>query len=153
MNTTLAAIRSHSPCASGWKKLIAALGDYGDETPLPLARIVETNGIADALWALRTQPTEIAKRIAVTFAVECAARVLPIFEAKRPNDTRPREAIAATRAWLEEPTPENAKKARDAAAAASASAYAADAADAAYAAAYAAERTWQKARLIQLLEG
>ena len=136
--TTLAAIRSHSPCASGWKTLIAALGDYGDETPLPLTRIVETNGVADALWAVaRTLSETEAKRLCVTFACECAERPLPKFEAKYPENNRPRAAIEAARSWLADPSDENARLAR--------AAYAAYAAD--------AEREWQKSRLIELLNG
>ncbi|MFG1817998.1 putative immunity protein [Kribbella sp. NPDC049174] len=39
-------------------------------------------------------------RCAVTqFAVDCAERALPLFEAKAPTDTRPREAIEAARAY------------------------------------------------------
>lgn len=33
------------------------------------------------------------------WAAECAAHVLPHFEAVRPDDARPRDAIAAARAW------------------------------------------------------
>jgi hypothetical protein len=33
-------------------------------------------------------------------AADCAARVLPYFEGKYPDDRRPREAIAAGRAWV-----------------------------------------------------
>jgi hypothetical protein len=33
------------------------------------------------------------------WAAECAEHVLPLFEAVRPDDARPREAIAAARAW------------------------------------------------------
>lgn len=33
------------------------------------------------------------------WAAECAEHVLPLFEAERPDDARPREAIAAIRAW------------------------------------------------------
>jgi hypothetical protein len=33
------------------------------------------------------------------WAADCAERALPVFEAKAPNDTRPREAIAAARAF------------------------------------------------------
>ncbi len=136
--TTLSAIRSHGPCASGWKTLITALGDYGDETPLPLARIVETNGIGDALWAVaHVLPEDVAKRLGVTFACDCAERALPKFEAKYPTDNHPRNAIEAARRWLADPTDENRRAAAYAAYAAyaAAAAYAADAAaDAAYAA-------------------
>ena len=33
------------------------------------------------------------------WAAECAEHVLPLFEASRPDDPRPREAISAVRAW------------------------------------------------------
>lgn len=33
------------------------------------------------------------------WAADCAARVLPLFEAARPGDERPREAIELARAW------------------------------------------------------
>src|SRR6478609_8401231 len=33
------------------------------------------------------------------WAAECADHVLPVFEAARPDDRRPREAIVAARAW------------------------------------------------------
>lgn len=34
------------------------------------------------------------------WAADCAEHVLPLFEAARPDDPRPREAIAAARAWV-----------------------------------------------------
>ena len=38
-------------------------------------------------------------RLLALWAADCAAHVLPLFEAVRPDDPRPREAIAAARAW------------------------------------------------------
>lgn len=38
-------------------------------------------------------------RALARFAAECAARVLPLFEAKHPRDRRPRDALAILRAW------------------------------------------------------
>jgi hypothetical protein len=78
----------------------------------------------------------------VLWACECAERVLEVYQNAFPNDHRPREAIAAARRWVADPTLENA----DAAYAAHATAYdayatnagayaAADTAYAAYAAA------------------
>ena len=117
----------------------------------------------------------------VEWAVLCAERVLPNYEAKHPDDTRPREAINAARRWAANPTVKNRKAARaayaaayaaDAAAyatyAADAAAYTADAADAADAAAYTAdaaayaaadaaayavERQWQAFRLMDVYHG
>lgn len=41
------------------------------------------------------------------FAIECAEKVLPIFEPERPGDDRPRKAIEAARAYLLSPTEKN----------------------------------------------
>lgn len=55
--TTLNRIRACGPCKDGWKKLLAGLGKTeADDEPLPYARIVEINGIDDALWACRAEP-------------------------------------------------------------------------------------------------
>lgn len=40
------------------------------------------------------------QRAMATWALDCAERVLALFEAARPNDDRPRAAIAAGRAWV-----------------------------------------------------
>jgi hypothetical protein len=53
ITTTLSAIRKHSPCESGWKKLLAHLGKTrADGKPLPLITILDSNGLDDALWCL-----------------------------------------------------------------------------------------------------
>jgi len=44
---------------------------------------------------------KVPKRLVVTFAADCAERVLPIFERAYPEDPRPREAIATVREWIE----------------------------------------------------
>jgi hypothetical protein len=72
----------------------------------------------------------------VSYAVYAAEQVIDIFEKKYPNDKRPRKAIEAAKACLDNPSDEN-KKAADASAYASASAAYASA-SAAYAAADAA---------------
>jgi len=38
-------------------------------------------------------------RTLVLWSIECAGRVLPIFEEKHPQDERPREAVEAAKAW------------------------------------------------------
>jgi hypothetical protein len=116
--TTLAEIREFGPCAEGWRTLTTELGDdYGAGTPLALARIVETNGIADALWAVRTQSHADIVDLACRYA-ESVAALNP--------DPRVQAAIDAARGVIA-----GTHTRQDAA-------YAADAADAARAAAYAA---------------
>jgi hypothetical protein len=54
MYTTLNAIRDHGPCAYGWAKLLHHLGKTGpDDEPLAITTILDSNGLDDALWALR----------------------------------------------------------------------------------------------------
>ncbi|MHB1799388.1 MAG: putative immunity protein [Vulcanimicrobiaceae bacterium] len=168
ITTTLAEIRAHKPCTEGSRTLTTALrSDYGDTTPLPLLRIVDTNGIADALWALAHVGPD-GKRIAVKFAADCAERVLPIWEARHPDDDRPRKAIEAARGGSASAYAATDDTYFDAYYAAyyayyayyctdtsHSAAYAAH--SAAYAAGYAessaAERAWQKCHLKELLDG
>ena len=134
--TTLAQIRRHDPCASGWRKLITHLGaDYPEDKPISLATILKSNGWRDAVWALRS--VNEVDRDARLFACDCAELVLPKFEARYPEDRRPRQAIEVARRFADGlATPEESQAA---AAASAAAAYYAAAADyAAYAAAYAA---------------
>ena len=73
-STTLNEIRKHDPCSSGWAKLLKGLSKTSpDDESLPLERILEINGLPDALWALRCVPG-IDKQ-ARLFACECAQRV------------------------------------------------------------------------------
>ena len=68
--TTLNKIREHAACADGWQKLLAGLNKAGpDDEPLPLVRILDINGIDDALWALRaTDCDREARLLAVAYA-------------------------------------------------------------------------------------
>jgi len=86
----------------------------------------------------------------LSLAIQCAERVLFIWEEKFPDDNRPRKAIEAAKAYLANPTKENKKAASATAYAASTSSYAAasaaaddytdaDAADAASNVAFAAD--------------
>ena len=72
--TTLNAIRQHNPCADGWAKLLGYLGKTGpDDEPLPLVTILDSNGLDDALWALRAVTGEDAR--IRRYAVWCARQV------------------------------------------------------------------------------
>jgi hypothetical protein len=74
MKTTLNKIRSHSPCEDGWVKLLKHLGKtQADDEPLEIKKILESNGLDDALWCLRAVDGEDRKiRL---FAVFCARQV------------------------------------------------------------------------------
>ena len=136
--TTLAAIRAASPCESGWKKLLAALGKTkADNEPLDLLTVLNSNGLDDALWVMSfAMPDD---RLARHFQAWCAEQVLHIFEAVRPDDRRVRDQIEMLRR-------DDATKAERAAAEA-AWASARDAAEAAWASA----RDAQESRLRKML--
>lgn len=71
MKTTLKKIREHSPCETGWKKLLKNLGKKkADDEPVSIAFILESNGIDDALWCLRA--VDGYQREMRLFAVDCA---------------------------------------------------------------------------------
>lgn len=107
ITTTLAKIRKHRPCGlergsnEGYDLLRKTLGkNYGDDTPIKFSQIVESNGLEDALWCLRSICPEHEKEVRL-FAADCAERVLHLFEDKFPEDKRPREAIQAARYFAE----------------------------------------------------
>jgi hypothetical protein len=80
--TTLNAIRAHDPCVDGWAKLLAHLGKTGpDDEPLPLVVILDSNGLDDALWALRAVTCEDAR--IRRYAVWCARQVQHLMDDPR----------------------------------------------------------------------
>ena len=90
---------------------------------------------------------EIPVRVIHQWAVDCAYRVLHLYEEKYPDDKRPREALEAAQAWIDDPTEENREKL------AAARAAARDAArDAGRVAAWDAEEKWQRQHLNELIE-
>ena len=98
--TTLKAIRAFSPCSGGWRTLTRSLNpdglDLDLETEITYLQILESNGLEDAIWSLRTAPL-----LAVEFSTACAERGFGIFEAKYPDDSRPRKAVEAAKNYLE----------------------------------------------------
>jgi len=135
--TTLNKIRGHSPCESGWKKLLKHLGKTeADDEPLPLLTILESNGLDDTLWCLRTVPEH--DREWRLFAVWCARKVQHLMTDQRSiNALDVAEKYANGKATKEELSAAW-SAARDAAAAARAAAEAAWAARAAWSAEWAA---------------
>ena len=98
-STTLNAIREHSPCEEGWEKLLKSLGKTeADDEPLPLVTILDSNGIADAIWCLRTLGEEHQRDIRL-FNCDIAEGVLYLFEKQCPDDKRPRQAIETARRY------------------------------------------------------
>ena len=85
MKTTLNEIRKYSPCADGWEKLLKHLGKTkADDEPLLITTIIDSNGLDDALWCLRT--VEGYDREIRLFAVWCARQVQHLLKDQRSID-------------------------------------------------------------------
>ena len=96
MTTTLNKIKAQSPCKNGWDVLLNHLGKtQAYDEPLSIATIIKSNGIQDAVWALRA--VEGNDKEIKLFAADCAESVLHIYEKQYPNDDLPRKAIQAAR--------------------------------------------------------
>ena len=97
ITTTLRQIRQHNPCSEGWRTLLTFLGKTGaDDDPLPLVTILQSNGLDDALWCLRTitgHDKEITR-----FALACAQEVKQLM-----TDQRSLDALNALERHLESP--------------------------------------------------
>jgi len=108
--TTLRRIQAHNPCKSGWKKLLTGLSKtQADDEPLAYAKIVEINGLDDALWACRAEPQH--DRTWRLYAVWCARRVQHLM-----NDPRSVAALdVAERHAMDAATDEELLAAREAA--------------------------------------
>lgn len=73
ITTTLAAIRALEPCQEGWRLLKKHLGDMPDNQPFPMVEILNSNGLKDCLWALRSRPD--LSSLWRLLAVDCARKV------------------------------------------------------------------------------
>jgi hypothetical protein len=100
LSTTFNKLKEYGACQSGYTKLAKHMGGikkYGNNTPIDLITILESNGIEDCIWSLRAAIEPERDKIARLFAADCAESVLPLFESEKPNDPRPRAAIQAAR--------------------------------------------------------
>ncbi len=107
LHTTFRKLKEHQACTSGYKQLAVSLGGitkYGRDTPIPLDRIMESNGMDDTVWCLRCT-LEDAENLIIEFACDCAERVLGHYERYYPEDKRPRQAIEAARACVTDKSP------------------------------------------------
>jgi hypothetical protein len=152
--TTLNRIREDGPCTDGWQKLLKHLNKTAaDDEPLALLTVLESNGLDDTLWCLRSVPEH--NRLWRHYAVDCAEQVKHLM-----TDPRSHEALRVARLYADglatdEELAATRAAARDAtgdAAWAAARAAARDAArDAAWAATGDAARDWQRARLVEYI--
>jgi hypothetical protein len=95
ITTTLKRIKAHSPCESGWKKLLKHLGKTkADDAPLPFAVILKSNGIEDALWCCRCEPQYQKEwRLFAVWCVRQQAHLLTDQRSKDALDVAERHAL------------------------------------------------------------
>ena len=105
LSTTFELLRASGACEEGYKKLAKHLGGvrkYGSKKEIPASVILESNGIADALWSLRAALPDQEKerdRVARLMAADFAESVLHLYEQRFPGDSRPRASINAARSF------------------------------------------------------
>ena len=107
--TTLRQIFGKGPCGiepntdgslKGWLRLLYYLGKTeADDEPLSLLAILASNGLDDALWALRA--VDGYDREIRLLACDFAEHVLPTWEAQYPDDYRPRTCIETARRYAD----------------------------------------------------
>ena len=173
LTTTYQLLRQYDACDGRYDHLKGKLKERGHRGAIPLSLILEVNGLDDALWALVAVPKAqkaTRDRRARLFACACAERVLPLYEAKYPEDNCVRSSIECARLFANgEATADKLAAAWAAARAASWVAPWAAASDAArpvasnaawvasrataWAAARDVERSWQAERLAWYLDG
>lgn len=82
--TTLKCIWECGPCRKGWERLLKYFGKTkADDEPLSLLTILESNGLDDAVWALRAIDDCPEIRL---FAVRCVRQVQHLLTDQRSID-------------------------------------------------------------------
>ena len=94
--TTFKLLREAEACESSYKKLRKALAGVQADDLIALTTILDSNGLDDALWALRATTTN-CDRFARLLTADFAEQVLPIWTAAYPTDNRIELCIQAAR--------------------------------------------------------
>ena len=100
LTTTLALLKQHGACASGYSTLLKSLGSaWPQDKPINLLRVLKSNGVQDMMWVMRaTVEDSTLPRVAI--AANMAQSVLGHYTKFAPTDTRVTECIAACRDFV-----------------------------------------------------
>ena len=97
LTTTLNLLHKAKACTARYEVLLATLGaNYPMDAEISLLTILETNGIDDALWALRAT-AEDCEKVARLMVADFAESALANWTKYYPNDNRPALAVQAAR--------------------------------------------------------
>ena len=106
LTTTLALLRQHNACKDRYTHLRKALGKGYGNKPIAIVKILELNGLDDAIWALRAVPEEQASArdlLSRTFACR-SVRETPLADGRRVwdllEDERSRAAVVAAEDFI-----------------------------------------------------
>ena len=100
--TTLQLCKDNDACEEGYKKLLKGVGlNYPKDKPISLLKVLETNDLDDALWALQEASIGDNKIFSMKFGVWCARQSYKYWESEYPNDNRVLECIEATAGFIE----------------------------------------------------
>jgi len=89
--TTFKLLRGHHACKDRYAVLRESLRGRGDDEPITMIEILDSNGLDDALWALRAVPdeqTDERDKLARLFACWCVRQIWHLL-----TDERSRTAI------------------------------------------------------------
>lgn len=93
LHTTLKLCKVNKACTDGYRTLKKSLPKDHKKTDLiPLTHVIESNGLEDALWALRAT-VEDSDYLARAFAIWCARECLQYWEKEYPDDDRVKNCI------------------------------------------------------------
>lgn len=99
LTTTFNLLRKHDACKDRYTVLRKALKGRKDNEPITLVEILDSNGIADALWALQAVPDKQAAerdRQARLYACWCVRQVWHLL-----TDERSRTAVEVAERYAE----------------------------------------------------
>lgn len=82
-------------------RLCAPFGDRNGDDVITLTEILESNGLTDAVWTLKTAQEPESDRICKLMACDFVERVLDAYERVYPGDERPRKLVEVTRQVIE----------------------------------------------------
>lgn len=98
MHTTLNDIHAADLCEDSLNELLWYLRKTApDDEPLPVSTLLISNGLTYTRWVLDEVCGNKGREVCVTFAADCADRVMHIYEEVYPDASQLREVICAAR--------------------------------------------------------